>query len=538
MKLSEEVKKARAAKKKAEQPVYLTYEDYPVEDLYLYAGLDNIATSTVLARIFPMISEEPLHVITREKTKIHTTAKSILEVNNAVTLPALEYILDMEINGLAYDVEMNKRLCERITKEIAELEAKIFAKIPKFNIDSGKLLTEYIYETCGLPVTSRTQSGEPSTDGEALLVLAGLDPMKPGDYITPDPNKQWLAHLAKRKDLNSIYNTFLKNYVGDFVKPDGRIHPNYNLHGTSGFRISGDNPNLTQLPRPKHGYNIRTCYTVEKGYFFMAFDFSSAEVKILGALCKDPNMLKAIREGLDFHSYSASSMIKVSYEDFMAIIGDKTNPKFAEYKNLRQTAKILTFSLIYGSSEGGIAMQLNIPVEEASRLISLYFTAFPGIKQFVEESHAEARDNFRIITPFGQRRQEYGAMPIFQYTAAFNAAFRNAQNVRVQSPTSTLGLITFAALNKELKKLGAKATCTVYDSCEFEVPIEHAAKAVEIAFYYLNDWPVETFDWLDLPIGVEGEIGFNWGELDTVHRGETQAQIEAKLEELKPRNLW
>ncbi len=95
------------------------------------------------------------------------------------------------------------------------------------------------------------------------------------------------------------------------------------------------------MPRPKHGYNIRECYIVENGKCFIAFDFSSAEVKILAALCKDPAMLKAVEQELDFHSFSASSMLGVSYEDFMVVIVDSKNEKYKEYKQYRQIAKVL-----------------------------------------------------------------------------------------------------------------------------------------------------------------------------------------------------
>ena len=509
------------------KPVYKTYEDFEAEDLYLYAGLDCIATSTVLERIFPFLAEEPKYFIPGPDGKpVLSHAKSILETNEEVTKLAFEYILDMEINGLSYDIGKNREISTRMVSEIAELDRRIFEHpgIPAdINLDSGKEMVELLYTTLGFVPPYFTASGEPSTDGEALLTLAGLDPMKPPkDYKTPNPDLQFLAWLAKRKDLNSTHNTFIKTYVEDFVKRDGRIHPSYNLHGTSGFRISGDSPNLTQLPRPKHGYNIRDCFNVPEGKVFIAFDFSSAEVKILGALCKDPNMLRAIEQGLDFHSFSASSMLKVPYEDFMIVMDNKEHPRHDEFKGIRQSAKVLTFSILYGSSVGGIAMQLNVTKEEAERLMALYFDAYPGVKTFIEEAHNMAKWNQRVVTPFGQRRQEYGTFPCFKPTAAFNAALRNSANVLVQSTTSTLGLIVFAKLNEALKKLGSKAICTVYDSCEFEVPQERAAEAIELCFYYLNDYPQTIFDWLTLPVGCDGEIGISWGNCKHVNRGITQ----------------
>lgn len=178
-------------------------------------------------------------------------------------------------------------------------------------------------------------------------------------------------------------------------------------------------------------------------------------------------------------------------------------------------------------------MQLNVTKEEAERYIEMYFKAYPKMKEFIDNANKEAIWNKRVITPFGQRRQEYGAYECFQKSAVYNAALRNASNVKVQSPTSTLGLVTFANLNMDLKPLGVKGTCTVYDSCEWESPIIVGAEAIEKTFYYMNDWPQTQFDWLDFSIGCEVEIGYNWGELETVHRGVTQSEVEEILRKLK-----
>jgi DNA polymerase-1 len=418
-----------------------------------------------------------------------------------------------------------------MVREVEEFDEKIFTALGKrINLDSGTEVGKLLYEELGFVAPFKTKSGDDATDGAALLTLAGLNPLA-NQYTAEDPKFQFLADMAKRKDINSVHNTFIKTYVEDFVKRDGRIHPSYNMFGTSSFRITGDSPNLTQLPRPKHGYNVRECYTVDSGNVFIAFDFSSAEVKILGAICKDKNMLKAIAEGLDFHSYSASAMMRIPYDDYIHVLEDKTNALNKEYKRMRQVAKTLTFSILYGSSVGGIAMQLAIEKDEAERLVNMYFNAYPGVKDYIEESHNMARWNQKVWTPFGQYKHEYVAQEVFKKTAAYNASLRNAQNVRIQSATSTLGLVTFANLNEAIKKLDPrnKSICTVYDSIEFEIPIENAAQVIETAFYYMNEWPVENFDWLDLPIGVEGEIGFNWGQVEQVHRGVTQEAINDML---------
>ena len=183
---------------------------------------------------------------------------------------------------------------------------------------------------------------------------------------------------------------------------------------------------------------------------------------------------------------------------------------------------------MYGSSPNGIALNLGIPLEQAKELINLYFKAFPLIKTYVDNTHAMAKENGYVVTPFGQRKMEFGATELFEGTAAYNGCLRNSQNVRVQSTTSTFGMMCFAALNSKLKPLGVRSLATVYDSIELEVPLKIAAEVLEIAFYYLNERPVEIFDWLSLPVGVDAECGLSWGGAGHINRGATQEEIEKK----------
>ena len=172
-------------------------------------------------------------------------------------------------------------------------------------------------------------------------------------------------------------------------------------------------------------------------------------------------------------------------------------------------------------------------LEEAEALIGLYFKTYPLIQQYISDSHSMALLNHFVVNPFGLRKQQFGTLPCYKGTAVYNAAKRNSQNVQIQGPTSMLGLYAFAETNKAIKPLGAKLTCSVYDSIEIECPINRASEVLELAFYNMDDKPVETFDWLDLPIGVEAELGTTWGDLVVVHRGSTQQEIESVLAKLK-----
>lgn len=326
----------------SDNPVYRTYEDFPPEDLYLYAGVDCLATTGILNKIFPKIVERRPYTFSKGGVLTKGHAPAIIDFMAEMEMPAHEFIIDMELNGIKYDVELNRRQSAAIEVELPTLEDQVFTLLGrKFNPDSGKDMAKLLYGDLGFEPPSFTKKGEPSVDGDALNVLA------------KNHDLEWLRVLARRNNLASVHRTFFKSYVDDFVKRDGRIHPSYNLFGTSSFRITGDNPNLTQIPNDvterRLGYSVKECYTVDPGYLFLCADFSSAEVKVLGALCKDPSLLKAISDGLDFHSYSASSMHGIPYDEFVHILeydGDHAATKELKkrYKGLRQGSKALTLN--------------------------------------------------------------------------------------------------------------------------------------------------------------------------------------------------
>jgi DNA polymerase I len=517
----------------------LTYEDFPAEDLYTYAGIDCIATSGLLAKLLPMASEETVGKGLDEAGKtVIERFPAVIEGYLNVVAPAMDFIEDLEINGMRYSVDRNKFYDKRMEAEVNELDDRIFSSIgKKVDLNSGQAMAKFLYGERGFTPPSVTKSGEPSTDGEALLVLAGLDPLG-GKYVAKDSSLQFLADMAKRKDINSVRNTFVKNYVKDFVKRDGKVHPSYLLHGTSSFRISGVDPNLTQLPRPKHGYNVRDCFTVGEGNILICADFSSCEVKILANLSKEDAMLQAIADGLDFHSFSASAMYRIPYAEFISVIKDHTHALHKDYKGKRQLSKVLTFSLLYGSSVNGIAMQLYIVAEEAQRLVDLYFNTFPKVKVFIEKTHFYAKHNQFIMTALGQKKNQFGTNSCFRYTAAYNAGLRNSQNVAIQSSASSIGLITFAELNNQVKKYGANSVCSVYDSIEIECPISNAAKVIALTAGILDNFPLQRFPkFMQLPIGNDIEVGESWGKLEPVKPDVSQEEVLHTLESTRAEAL-
>lgn len=532
----EEPAKKQVTKKepvvKEEKKVYETYEDYPIEDLLLYASVDTYATSRIFAKMVPKLVEKPNYLIKSSSGRpIETKAKSLMEIYQDSSREIFELIADLECEGMHYSQEENRRLDRSMKEEVLELENSIFESIgKKINLDSSIDVPNLLYNELGFKPPYETKSGQDAADNGAILILAGLDPMNPGKYVAPDPELQFLANMAKRKNLAAVHRGFIDTYIEDYVKRDGRVHAKYLQAGTSTFRLSSQDPNLQNIPR---AFGVKACFDVEDGNVFLAADYSSAEIKLLSAICADENMLKAVREGLDFHSYAAANMYGIPYQDFVEVLSDKNNPLFKQYKLYRQNSKALGFGILYGSSAGGVAKNLNISLEDANRLINMYFTSFPKLKEYIEKTHFAAINNQFVVTPFGHRRNFYGTQQAFKKTAAYNAALRGSQNYVIQSSTAIIGLLSFAQINREIKKLGGKCTATVHDSLESEVPLEHAAKAAEIFEYYMNDWPQKEFPWLGLCIGSETEVGLSWAQTEVIHRGTEQSAINDIIWKMK-----
>lgn len=312
-----------------------TYEDFIYEDLLTYAGIDTIGTYELFKKLLPRIRDRPEY-----KVKAHggvynyIKAPSVMEEAFEIKKDAIEFMVDMMYNGIEYDIELNKQYDKRMSEELDALREKIYKGAGStWNFDSDLEMEDILFKKLGLDTTILTKKGKKSTSGDALKEMAKTYP----EY-------GWLKDLAKYADIASVHRSFIKGYIEKHVKSDGRVHPNYNLHGTSSHRISGDNPNLLNIPSPKHGYNIRRLFKVSDGMAFLTFDFSSCEVKILAALCKDAKMMEAILKGLDFHSYTASLMYNIPYDVLVEAVDNEDHPKHKEYKGYRKNAKSVTFS--------------------------------------------------------------------------------------------------------------------------------------------------------------------------------------------------
>ncbi len=370
-----------------------TYEDFPFDQLSLYAGIDVLMTGQLREKLLPALKRPIRYQVSDEET---LTLPSLYEQDLCqVKSRALEFLTDLEYAGIGFDLDRYEALKGMVAERLDDYKHQLGHL--NFSLSSGPQLQDYVYNVRKFPVTTLTQNNQPSTDYDTLEAYEDDE----------------LLLIARHNELQSLYNTFLNSYHLN-VKRDGRIHPNYNLHGTSSHRITGNNPNLTQLPRDRGDISVRSCFTAPPGYTFVAADQSSAEVKILGAVCRDKTLLEHIRAGRDFHSATASLMLGMSYEEFLDGMENGDPDTRKKRKEFRQAAKSITFAILYGSSENTVAKKLGKDLSEVSALFRLYFENYPGIKKYIEDSHYAAKHNRFVITKLGQMRRELGLLSIFE----------------------------------------------------------------------------------------------------------------------------
>lgn len=328
-----ELPKATTPTSKKSLPPGKTYEDFPFEDLCVYGGIDTLVTSEVLSAMWGIINDTPVYSLYKEGKLRRVKAPSIFSEHQRYKNKALRFLCDLERAGMAYDLEGNRHMDEIMSNDIAETRQRIFAAIGKeINLDSEVDMCDFLYGEMNMDVLLRTKHNAPATSGDALIALH------------EQYKYDWLMDMKRYVDVSSMHNSFIRTYIKDWVKYDDRIHPQYNLHGTSSHRISSSSPNLLNLPRGYYGYNIRQLYRTFGEMAFLTFDFSSCEVKILAALSGDPMMIQACRDKLDFHSFTASMMYGIPYDELVAVLDDEEHVLYKQYKDLRQGAKAVTFN--------------------------------------------------------------------------------------------------------------------------------------------------------------------------------------------------
>lgn len=457
---------------------YLDYKTITYEEL-VGSGKNKIALydiePTKVADYAGEDADITLRLFNALSPKTESWPKKILE---DIELPLIEVLAKMEMRGVLVDGDYFQSLSKQFEKKIQEHQKQIyFFAGREFNINSTKELQSVLFEDLRLPTQKKTQTGF-STDHSVLESLQGAHP------IIDD-----LLAIRKFSKLKSTYSDALP----ELIHPEThRIHTSYNQTIAATGRLSSTNPNLQNIPiKDEEGKLLRKGFIAPKGFELLSLDYSQIELRIMAHFSKDISMLDAYRKNLDIHRRTAAGLFGISE--------DKVTPE------MRNKAKIVNFSVIYGVTAFGLAENLKIPRGEAKEFIDRYFAQYPGVKDYMEETVTFCKKNGYVETLIGRRRY----LPELNSTnkMAQEGAKRVAINSPIQGTSADMIKIAMLQIQKGITRKGFRSgmILQVHDELVFEVDFKEKEEFLPFAKKCMEEALPLT-----VPIKVEGKFGKDW----------------------------
>ncbi len=398
-----------------------------------------------------------------------------------VEIPALHVLSKIECTGVRIDSDMLEKQGATIAKTIESVKTAAYEDAGReFNLGSPKQIGEIFFEEKQFPIIRKTPKGQPSTAEDVLEQLAM-------DYPLP---KLILQH----RSLTKLMSTYIEKLPLQINPATGRVHTSYNQAVASTGRLSSTDPNLQNIPvRTEEGRRIREAFVAEPGYRLLAADYSQIELRIMAHLSEDGGLLNAFEQSLDVHKATAAEVFGVPLE---AVEPDQ-----------RRSAKAINFGLIYGMSAFGLAKQLDIGRGEAQEYINLYFERYPGVKRYMDETRALAKEQGYVETVYGRRLY----LPDINARNAQmrNYAERTAINAPMQGTAADIIKRAMISVNDWLQQeqIDARIIMQVHD----ELVLEVKAGELESTGDQLRKLMVDSAS-LKVPLEVDVGIGNSWEE--------------------------
>lgn len=406
-------------------------------------------------------------------------AEQQLRALDEIELPTSHTLAEMEFVGVQIDRAALEAMSTTLATEIKQIEAEAFAIIGKeINLSSPKQLQTVLFDDLGMTGTKSVKTGF-STNAAAL------------NELYEQTEHPFLAKLLEHRE-----STKLRQIVEIIVKSiadDGRIHTNYVQTGTSTGRLSSDSPNLQNIPiKSERGREIRDAFVVGDGYeTLLTADYSQIEMRIMAHLSEDEGLIEAFKTGEDLHRFVGSRIFGVTPAEVTA--------------PMRSKVKAMSYGLVYGLSEYGLAKQLRISNGEAKQLMSDYFARFGGVRRYLAQVVDEAKLNGYTVTTFGRRRPfDDLKSSVFQVR---EAARRAALNAPIQGTAADIMKLAMTRIDRKIKELGlsSRILLQVHDELVFEVAKGELEQLKKLAVHEMEN-VVE----LSVPLEVHLGVGKSW----------------------------
>ena len=443
----------------------LTFNQVPLDVARDYAAEDADVTYRLHQALWPLIEREP----------------KLLHIFRDVEMPLVRVLSKIERQGALLNPSLLNKQSSELGRRIEELKDAAWSSAQEeFNLDSPKQLQEIFFEKQGLPVLKKTPGGKPSTAEPVLVDLAR-------DYELP-------ALILEYRGLAKLKSTYTDKLPKDINTDSGRVHTSYHQAVTATGRLSSSDPNLQNIPiKTAQGRKVRAAFVAPEGKKILAADYSQIELRIMGHLSGDEGLLQAFSEGLDVHSFTASEVFNV---EIQSVTEDQ-----------RRSAKAINFGLIYGMSAFGLAKQLDISRALAQDYIDSYFSRYPKVLDYMEQTKEQASKLGYVETVFGRRLYlpEINAKQIMRR----QAAERTAINAPMQGTAADIIKKAMLEVDGWLGRtnVDCRMIMQVHDELVFEVA-ESDIDEVESEVENLMSQSAS----LDVPLTVSVGRGDNWEE--------------------------
>ena len=417
--------------------------------------------------------------------KPQLVADKVTTVYETLERPLVPVIAQIEREGIKVDRDHLSRLSSDFAQSMARLEADAYEQAGReFKLGSPKQLGEILFDEMDLPGGKKTKTGAWQTGADVLETLAAEGHALPRTIV------DW-------RTVSKLRSTYTEALQAAINSDTGRVHTSFAMAAAQTGRLSSSDPNLQNIPvRTEEGRKIREAFIAEDGNVLIAADYSQIELRLLAHIADIGALKDAFQNGLDIHAMTASEMFDVPIEGMDPMV--------------RRKAKAINFGIIYGISGFGLARQLGIERGEANDYIKAYFKKFPGIKKYMDDTKAQARETGFVETAFGRKLY---LKDINSKGPARSFAERQAINAPIQGSAADVIKRAMIAMPGALKKakLKARMLLQVHDELIFEVPEKQAEKTMKVVSETMMKAPLPARDF-SVPLVVEANAAKTWAE--------------------------
>lgn len=409
--------------------------------------------------------------------------ENAVNVFDGIEMPLVPVLAKMERAGMLVDPDRLHSLSEGLATKISEVERSIRDLVgdETFNIGSPMQLSHVLFDVMGLPTKGlkKTKRGYYSTNAKVLSDLAR--------------DHEIVRLILDWREKSKIKSTYLDT-LGPLRRGDGRVHTTYNQTITATGRLSSSDPNLQNIPtRSELGRTVKTAFSAGEGSVFLAVDYSQIELRLLAHLSGDEHLVRAFNEGEDFHAETAARVFGVPVSEVTP--------------DLRSRAKAVNFGIVYGQQAYGLSQSLHISMAEARDMIDRYYEAYPGVRTFLDNVVARAKQTGYAATMYGRRRHIPELKAKNPQLRGFGE--RTAMNHPMQGTAADIIKIAMARVSRRLEEedFAAHMILQVHDELDFECPVGEVERLTAM----VRDVMEHVVD-LRVPLIAEASTGITWAD--------------------------